>query len=114
MSFTLPLRRLLTRHTISKFLERFNILQSNPTAKTSRICKIASMCKSAHPNIDNTDTEDDTEDGESAACPANAWMDKWKNYINTVEDVPDGMDLVRWWGVCILFHLHLTTNIYVL
>jgi hypothetical protein len=65
------------------------------------------MRKSAHPNINDTDTEDDTDDGESAACPANAWMDEWKNYINTVEDVPDGMDLVRWWGVCILFHLRL-------
>ena len=76
--------------------------------KSARICKITSTRKSTHRNIDDTDTEDDTENGKSAARPANAWMDEWKNYINTIEDVPDGMDLVRWWGVRILFHAHVS------
>jgi hypothetical protein len=82
-----------------KFLDHFNIMQSNPTAKTACICKIAPSRKSAHPNIDDTDTEDNTDSGETASSPANAWMDKWKSYINTIKDVPDGMGLVRWWGV---------------
>ena len=49
-------------------------------------------------------TKDDTDNGESPTHPANSWMDEWKNYINTIKDVLDGMDLVHWWGVCILFH----------
>ena len=99
MSIFVHLYNYQLNHTVSKFLECFNILQSNPTAKSARICKKPSTRKSTHPNIDDTDTEDDTDNGESAARPANAWMDEWKNYINTIEDVPDGMDLVHWWGV---------------
>ena len=50
--------------------------------------------KAIHPNIDDTDTEDDTSDDEGSAYPANAWMEEWKSYINCVEDVPEGMSLV--------------------
>ena len=36
-------------------------------------------------------TKDDTDNGESPTHPANSWMDEWKNYINTIKDVLDGM-----------------------
>ena len=38
---------------------------------------------------------------EAAVTSPNAWMDEWKSYINTREDVPEGMGIVRWWGVSI-------------
>lgn len=75
------------------------MLESNPVAKSARICKIAPTRKSLHPNIDDTDTEDDTEDGEAATSPDSVWMDEWTMYMNTVEDIQDGVGLVRWWGV---------------
>jgi hypothetical protein len=85
----------------SKFLERFNTLQSSPTAKSTCVCKIASTRKSTRPNIDDTDTEDESDDNNTGISPANAWQDEWKSYINPIEDIPIGMGLVRWWGVCV-------------
>ena len=51
------------------------------------------------------DSEDDAEDCDATANSPNAWVDEWKAYINTNEDVPEGMGIVRWWGVsdCVLF-----------
>lgn len=36
-------------------------------------------------------------------------MDEFKTYLNTIEDIPDGMDIVHWWGVSVsLFHSHMS------
>ena len=97
----------------TKFLERFKALQSNPGAKSVRVCKVATTPKSHHPNIDDTETEDDSDDGEMAASSGNDWMDEWTSYINAADNVPNGMGLVRWWGVRILLsysHVSLLTN----
>jgi hypothetical protein len=74
-------------------------------------CKITSLHKAAiHPNIDDTDTEDDTN--ESSTCPAaNAWMEEWKSYINAAEDVPDGMSLVYWCGICLMIILFYNSHL---
>ena len=68
------------------------------------------MCKGIHPNIDDTNTEDNTNDDEGSTYQANAWMEEWKSYINSIEDVPEGMSLVHWWGVCSLFHSCVTNT----
>jgi hypothetical protein len=85
----------------SKFLEHFNTLQSSPTAKSTCVCKIALTRKSTRPNINDTDTEDESDDNNTGISPANAWQDEWKSYINAIKDIPIGMGLVRWWGVCV-------------
>ena len=45
--------------------------------------------------------EDDTDTCEAAVGESDA-MEEWKAYLTTNEDVPDGMDVVRWWGVSIV------------
>ena len=61
--------------------------------------------KSSHPNLDDTDTEEDSDSFEAAVGPTNVGFDEFKTYLNTMEDIPDGMDIVRWWGVRFsLFH----------
>ena len=57
------------------------------------------------PNIDNTDTEDDADSDHAATIPTNAGMDhhtvdEWQAYLNAIEDIPAGMRIVYWWGVC--------------
>ena len=86
----------------TKFLKCFKALQSNPGAKLVCVCKVTTTPKSHHPNIDDTKTEDDSDDGEMAASPGNDWMDEWTSYINAADNVPNGMGLVCWWGVQIL------------
>ena len=50
-------------------------------------------------NIDDTDSESD--DGSNKAVdPSRPWLDEWNMYFNTHEVVPEGMGIVRWWGVC--------------
>ena len=52
-----------------------------------------------HRNVDDTDTEDDAGDCDATDTQSDAWMDEWKSYLNTHEDIPEGMGIVRWWGV---------------
>ena len=56
--------------------------------------------KPARPNIDDTDTEEETDDDQAATIPANAGMDEWKTYLNTIDVIPAGMTIVQWWGGC--------------
>jgi hypothetical protein len=65
-------------------------------------------------NTDDTDSEDDAN-VEATIDPINAGMDEWKTYLNTVKDIPDGMGIVCWWGVCYSFFLcACVTNIFIL
>jgi hypothetical protein len=85
--------------TLTQFIEHFQALEeSGVEIKAKRICKAPVSCKSSHSNIDNTDTEDDIDSCE-AAVSQRTWKDEWVTYLNTNNDVPDTMDVVRWWGV---------------
>jgi hypothetical protein len=86
-----------------QFIERFHVLQSNPSPKSPRIHKSTSARKSGRPNFDDTDSEDDRRAHKRTANPSKSWMNEWKAYINTIEDVPEDMEVVRWWGVSIYF-----------
>ncbi len=55
--------------------------------------------KSSCPNIGDTDLEDDCHAHKRTTIPSKTWMNEWKAYINTIEDVPEEMEVVRWWGV---------------
>jgi len=58
--------------------------------------------KSRH-NIDDTDSEIEV----AAVDPMKPWLDEWNTYIQTHEIIPEGMGLVRWWGVRIFSNLWL-------
>jgi hypothetical protein len=47
-----------------------------------------------HHNIDDTDSKDDAGGCEATDALSNRWKDKWKSYLNTNEDVPEGMGIV--------------------
>jgi hypothetical protein len=57
-------------------------------------------------NVDDTDTENGDDDGEiyDAGKP---WLSEWNRYERTLEAIPDGMGIVRWWGVRYPFIIHL-------
>jgi len=84
-----------------RFLERFNALHQDhdPGTKPTHIRKGGKVHKSARRNLDDTDSEDDADDLEATVASPNAWMDEWRSYLNTNEDIPEGMSIVRWWGV---------------
>jgi hypothetical protein len=90
---------------LCQFLERFQELQSNLSTTPVQVRKAPPTRKSSRPNIDDTDTEDDTDACEAAVSPGDSGMVEWKSYLSTREDIPDGMSVVRWWGVSDhLFH----------
>ena len=82
-----------------QFLKQFNMLQTNPSAKRVHIYKAPTTYKATHPNIDDTDLKDDADNCDATVIPTNAGMDEWKAYLNTIEDILDGMGVVCWWGV---------------
>ena len=82
-----------------KFLKHFRALESSLGVKTTSIRKLAPLSRqSSRTNIDDTETEDDSNSCEAAIGGSNA-SDEWKTYLNSIEDVPDEMGIVRWWGV---------------
>jgi hypothetical protein len=88
------------------------VLQVSPGFKSAQVRKAPPSRKSSRPNVDDTDTEDDNDSFEAAVGPTNVGMDEFKIYLNTMEDIPDGMDIVRWWGVSFsLFYSHAITHL---
>ena len=53
------------------------------------------------------DTESDESDDEgSTADPSKPWLGEWNLYVQTHEVIPEGMNMVNWWGVSsILFYV---------
>ena len=79
-----------------QFIEYYNVLQSNPGPKFPCIRKSTSAYKTGCHNIDDTDSEDDHCAHKPTTIPSKTWMTEWKAYLNTIEDVPEGMEVVRW------------------
>jgi hypothetical protein len=95
----------LTHYNYIQFLECAQVLQVSPSIKSAQVRKAPPSCKSSRPNVDNTDTEGDDDSYEAAVSLTHIGMDEFKMYLNTLEEVPDGMDIVRWWGVSFsIFH----------
>ena len=58
----------------------------------------------------NLDTDSENEDDvDETLDPAKPWMGEFKRYLDTVDVVPENMNIVRWWGVC-QFCLQLECN----
>lgn len=53
-------------------------------------------------------SDDDTPTPTMIPSPADSqkpWLWEFNQYINRVNEVPDGMSLIRWWGVCLVLIL---------
>ena len=49
----------------------------------------------------------DEDDDDSVSTPteiAEPWRRKFNQYLNGSDEVPNGMSIVQWWGVCITFN----------
>ena len=103
-NLTFTYQILICIHCDMKFFKYYNARQSNSGVKTVRVYKAPVPHKVTRPNIDDTDSEDDSDVCDTAVIPTNTGMDEWKTYLNGLEDIPEGMGIVRWWGVSYLFY----------
>ena len=47
----------------------------------------------------------DEDDDDSTSTPteiAEPWWHEFNQYLNGSDEVPNGMSIVQWWGVCIV------------
>jgi hypothetical protein len=46
--------------------------------------------------------EDDVDDVPVTLSPdlLKPWMEEFTRYLDRVDEVPSGMSVIRWWGVC--------------
>jgi len=98
-----PIVRFYCMSTIVfKFIERYESLNQTTTiqqpSQSQSKRSFASTGKQPRQNVDDTDSEEEGHNGEvhDAARP---WFAEWNRYEKTREAVPDGMGIVRWWGV---------------
>ena len=84
-------------------MQWYNELHQHAAPRSARVRK-GTSCNANRLNIDDTDSESDDDDTK-ASDPSKPWLDKWNTYFHTLEVVPDGMGIVRWWGVCTLYSL---------
>ena len=48
----------------------------------------------------NLDTDSENEDGgDETLDPEKPWMGEFRQYLDTIDVVPNEMNIVRWWGV---------------
>jgi hypothetical protein len=51
-----------------------------------------------------TSDEDDDDSASTPAEIAEPWRREFNQYLNGSDEVPNGMSIVQWWGVCIAFN----------
>jgi hypothetical protein len=87
-----------------QFIERYKLLHeaTSATRQVTATHGRKSSQRSRH-NIDDTDSESEME--VASADPTKSWLHEWNTYIQTHEMIPEGMGIVRWWGVSSLFSL---------
>ena len=84
-------------------MERYNEMDKR-SPQATRVHKVATLPqKTGHWKVDDTDSSSEEEDLRPVTNSANLSMEEWKLYLNTREDVPDDIGIVRWWGVRKMF-----------
>jgi len=84
-----------------QFEECYKHLQSSSSdsqpTQNSQPCTQSRMAGLIQCNLDtDSKNEDDTDE---TLDPAKLWMGEFKRYLDTMDVVPDNMNIVRWWGV---------------
>jgi hypothetical protein len=72
------------------------------TTPGHRVCKaVVSSRKTGRQNIDDTGlSSDDNDDNcRQTSKTTNTYIEEWNLYLKTHEAVPDGIEIVAWWGV---------------
>ena len=72
---TFTYRRLIHIHPNINFLKYFNAQQKSLSAKSVQVHKAPATCKSTCPNVDDTDSEDNSDGCDTAAILTNTVMD---------------------------------------
>jgi hypothetical protein len=51
---------------------------------------------------EDSDDEEIAVPSASAALPGSSkpWLHELKSYLDSVDEVPSGMSIAKWWGVC--------------
>ena len=93
----------VTLKSLSKFIERYKSLNQptnleRPLQSQSKRT-LASIKKQRRQNVDDTESEAEGDNGEPIDAER-PWLSEWNCYEKTHEAVPEGMGIVRWWGVC--------------
>jgi hypothetical protein len=74
------------------------------TTPGHRVCKaVVSSRKTGRQNIDDTDlsSDDNDDDCRQTSKTTDTYIEEWNLYLKTHEAVPDGIEIVAWWGVCL-------------
>ena len=92
---------------VMQFVERYNQRIDKEQPQATRVRKTAPSHKTGHQNIDDTDSSssDDDDDCRHTTKTADAYIEEWNLYLNTHEVMPDDIEIVTWWGVCIVSRL---------
>jgi hypothetical protein len=85
---------------IQKFIERYKSLHAtNNSITTGTNPRQASSKRRQNTDDTDTDESDNSDDGTVSSDPSKPWLGEWSSYIQTHEIVPEGMTMVKWWGV---------------
>ena len=77
-------------------------------ARYKQIYSIASAAAGAPPKSMEDSDWDMSDDDEGGGDSEKPWLTKFNRYLNMHDVLPEGMTVVKWWGVCnILFFLNL-------
>lgn len=57
--------------------------------------------------LSDDESDDDHPPSRTAELsdPNKPWKSEFDRYLETIEQVPEGMDIIKWWGVCDLTSL---------
>lgn len=74
------------------------VTQTSSSSASTNARKRSRMTTLLNRNLE-TDSENEDEDDVAPTNPQKPWLAEFGRYLDTVEAVPTGMDIVEWWGV---------------
>jgi hypothetical protein len=90
----------------ARYAEMYGNSASAPSKKGKSVGRFNKLLRELRTDSDSDDTDRNDTPSASAASlePKEPWSKEYNMYINTIDEIPEGMTITQWWGVSLTYY----------